>query len=48
MEIRLPPKAKWYFTLDPEGWYQFQSPDAPNTFYRLMQRLVLGIHWRRL
>jgi hypothetical protein len=45
---RLPPLATWAYTLGP-GWdISFHVAVAPNAFHRLMQRLLLGIRWKRL
>jgi hypothetical protein len=39
---------KWRWSLDKNFRASFLSEDAPCWFYRLMQRAVLGIYWKRL
>jgi hypothetical protein len=42
-----PPKSKW--SIGPEFDIAFVTPSPmPNWFHRTMQRLVLGIHWRKV
>mgnify|MGYP001604304113 CR=1 FL=1 len=43
-----PPPARWAFTLDATWAVQFNVPQAPAHFYRVLQRLFLGIRWKRL
>lgn len=43
-----PPKARWSFSLNGTKEILFLCPSAPNRFHRLMQRLILGVTWRRL
>ena len=40
------PKSKW--SIGPEFDPAFLTPSPmPNWFHRTMQRLILGIHWRK-
>jgi len=43
------PKYEWQWSLT-DKWDSvvFNSVSAPNAFNRLMQRLILGIHWRKM
>jgi hypothetical protein len=42
-----PPKSKW--SIGPEFDIPFYTPTPmPNWFHRTMQRLILGIHWRKV
>lgn len=42
-----PPKSKW--SIGPEFDITFVTPSPmPNWFHRTMQRLILGIHWRKI
>lgn len=43
------PKYEWQWCLNGE-WNSvvFNVVSAPNPFNRLMQRLILGIHWRKM
>ncbi len=41
-----PPKAEWMWTF--EGQVRFNTVKAPNRFHRFMQRIFLGIIWRKL
>ena len=41
------PIYKWELRLDPSSEVVFYKQTAPNWFYCLMQRLILGIYWRR-
>ncbi len=47
--IELPPEPTWtcelYGTGKEQIWY---TSRAPNWFWRLMQRLILGNHWKKL
>ncbi len=47
-EIELPPEPTWTCELYGMGkeqvWY---TSKAPNWFWRLMQRLILGNHWKK-
>lgn len=38
----------WRWSLDKDFNASFLSETAPPLFYRLMQRIVLGIYWKRL
>ena len=41
------PKSKW--SIGPEFDIAFVTPSPmPNWFHRTMQRLILGIHWRKV
>ena len=41
-----PPKSKW--SIGPEFDITFFTPSPmPNWFHRTMQRLILGIHWKK-
>lgn len=41
------PKSKWSF--GPEFHCEFfTTAPMPNWFHRTMQRLILGIHWRKI
>jgi hypothetical protein len=42
-------KRTWEWTID-GNWdgVRFQFDSAPNAFYRFMQRVCLGIHWRKI
>ena len=43
----VPPKAKW--SIGPEFDVTFYTPTPmPNWFHRTMQRLILGIYWRKV
>lgn len=46
--FRMPPEPKWQVSLSPDFYVSAHVPYAPNWIYRQIQRLVLGIHWRRL
>ena len=41
-------KPSWQWCLDGNWSLVFSSYSAPNAFNRLMQKLILGIHWRRI
>lgn len=42
-----PPKSEW--SMGPEFDIVFVTPSPmPNWFHRTMQRLILGIHWRKI
>jgi hypothetical protein len=42
-----PPKSKW--SIGPEFDIAFfTTSPMPNWFHRTMQRLILGIHWRKI
>ena len=47
--IGRPTVQDWYFTFDHNGAVKFYIGDQkpPNRFNRLMQRLLLGIYWKR-
>ena len=47
-EIRfhIPPPPKGSFSLDPTFLVRFNVPHYPCWFYRLTQRVILGIYWR--
>ena len=42
------PKYTWYWKLHGDSNTQFSNTSAPCWFHRQMQRLILGIHWRKL
>ncbi len=45
------PEYEWVLTFGdypPDTGVAVYMNDAPNAIHRLMQRLVLGFHWRRL
>ena len=47
--ILRPPQPRWEWTLGGNFTeLAFRVPTAPNTFHRLMLRVFLGIHYRRL
>lgn len=46
--LGLDQKPTWSFSLDPSFSFQFQVLTAPNGLYRFLQRVVLGIHWKRI
>jgi hypothetical protein len=42
-----PPKSKW--SISPRFDTEFFTPSPmPNWFHRTMQRLILGIHWKKV
>lgn len=41
-------KPRWQWCLDGNWAVVFSAYTAPNAFNRLMQKLILGIHWRRV
>jgi len=43
-----PPKPTWEWCLDGHWDVAFQAFNAPSPFNRLMQRLLLGVHWREI
>lgn len=46
-DIVSPPKAKWSWTID--AWaVTFNVPTAPNIIHRAMQKIILGIQWRKI
>jgi hypothetical protein len=42
------PKYTWSWKLHGDSCTQFSDTSAPCWFHRQMQRLILGIHWRKL
>lgn len=48
MKLYFPPPPKWEFTLSPTWEYRFTAYAAPCWFFRLTQRWILGIRWRRI
>jgi len=42
------PPAKWEMTLTEDGYLKFMLPEGPNAFHRFMQKLCLGISWKRI
>ena len=42
------PEPKWEWTFDSDWTFCFRVVSSPNWFHRQTQRLILGIHWRRL
>lgn len=45
----LPPKRNWEWCINGD-WHsiRFQMESSPCWFYRVTQRAILGIHWRRI
>ena len=43
-----PLKMQWAFSLEPDGAVQFEMVKAPIWIHRIMQRIILGIRWRRI
>jgi len=49
MELNVPIKRNWEWVIDGDwNGVRFQLNDAPCWFHRFMQRVLLGIHWRRI
>lgn len=47
-EFLPPPEPKWEMRLvKGDDGMVFHVPEAPNAFYRWMQKICLGIHWAR-
>ena len=42
-----PPESKWIVSLTKDYYAQLHLPTAPNIFYRWMQRICLGIYWKK-
>jgi hypothetical protein len=40
-------KPEWRFKFGANSNFSFHSTTAPNAFNRLMQKLILGIHWEK-
>lgn len=43
-----PPKANWSCMLNGDENFQIHIMSAPNAFHRLLQRLLLGIRYKRI
>ena len=41
-------KSSWKFKFGANSNINFHSTTAPNAFNRLMQKIILGIHWEKL
>jgi hypothetical protein len=42
------PKHQWQWCLNGDWQTIFNSAKSPNAFNRLMQKWILGIHWRKI
>lgn len=42
------PDIKGFWSLEPDMYLQFSATYYPNWFYRMMQRCVLGIYWKKV
>lgn len=42
------PVYKWEFRYFKNDNLVFNKENAPNIFYRFMQQLILGVHWKRI
>ena len=47
-EVKLPPPAIGAYSLDPDFTISFHVPFYPCWFYRAMQRVLLGVYWKKL
>lgn len=43
--IYVPPQPKWYVTFGNPNDIRLYLINPPNKFHRIMQRLILGLHW---
>ena len=46
--LDLPPPPKWSFCLEPDGNILFNVASAPNFIHRFLQRIILGVRWKRI
>ena len=46
--LQVPPLPKWKMTLADSDEFRFFTQNAPNSFHRWMQRVLLGIVWVRV
>jgi hypothetical protein len=48
MKIMENVKHEWTFTLSKDSNVQFHTDKAPNAFGRFMQKILLGIYWKKI
>lgn len=48
IKVKESPKPQWSYKFFKESDITFFTVKAPNMFYRIMQRFILGIHYERI
>lgn len=47
MDLLKIPICEWKYSFGGNCWYMVEKGKQPNAFYRLMQRICLGIIWTK-